>query len=242
MDVKSDIDTQRAYYDERWRAVTRANPLQMQRAIAILDGLRRLGLQSPRMLDLGCGTGWLAAIMGRFGPTTGVDLSPLAIRRAQALYPDVEFIAGDFFELPLANAAFDVVVSVQVIDHVEDQARFVGLVARLLRRGGHVLLITNNAWTLSRWTRASLEAFSGGLQPIENWLTAKELEDLLAPHFRLTRLVTLLPGYGDRGILRVANSARLASVLKRLALFDWYQRVLLWAGLGLLLFVVGERR
>ncbi len=241
-DAQPDIATQRAYYDERWRHATYANLLQLQRAMAILDGLRTLRLRIPRILDLGCGTGWLAAILGRFGPTTGVDLSPVAIRRAQALYPDVEFMAGDFFELPLSSDVFDVAVSVQVIDHMEDQARFVRLLARVLKRGGHVLLITNNAWNLSHWTDAALDDFSGGLQPIEKWLTAKQLKELLAPHFKVKRLDTILAGYGHRGIFRLVNSGKAASALRRLGLSGWYERVLLRAGFGLLLFAVAERR
>lgn len=236
------IDAQRAYYDERWAPAEYANLLQLDRAIAVLDGLRMLGPRSPRILDLGCGTGWLAGILGRFGPTTGIDLSPLAIHRAQTLYPDVRFMAGSFFDLELPDEAFDVVVSVQVLDHMEDQPRFVDLVARLLARGGHLILITPNAWNLAHWTRPDLEKFSGGLQPIERWLTPRELRVLLTPQFRVKRLHTILPGFGNQGIFRIAHSRKLARLLKALGVFSLYQWALLRAGFGLVIFTVAERR
>ena len=201
-----------------------------------------VNLRSPRILDLGCGTGWLASILGRFGPTTAVDLSPVAISRAQALYPDVEFIAGDFFDLQLPSEAFDVVVSVQVIDHMEDQARFVDLAARLLRRGGHLILITTNAWNVSHWTPAHFLNFAGELQPIEHWLTPKQLKSLLISQFRVRRLRTILPGYGTLGIFRVANSVKLARILRGLGIFTIYQDILLRLGFGLVIFTVAERR
>ena len=238
-----DLNTQRAYYDDRWRAaVTRANLPQLGRAIAILEGLRALGQRDPRILDLGCGTGWLSVILGRFGPTTGIDLSPVAIERARQLYPDVEFVAGDLFSASLPQGAFDVVVGVQVIEHVEDPAQFLNLVADVLRPGGHLLLITDNPWNLARWKPRTLEHFAGTPQPIQKRLTARELRALLRPRFRLKRLGTILPGYGERGFLRIANSVKLGRLLAILGLRDVFHRVLLRAGGGLLIFVRAQRR
>lgn len=140
-----------------------ANPLQAGRAAAVLDGIRRIGRPSPRILDLGCGTGWLPAILGQFGPTTGVDLSPLAIEQAKKRSPELEFLAGNLFDVPLPHGAFDIVVTSQVIEHVEDQPRFVDLLADLLRPDGHLLLVTDNAWNLARWDQEALARFAGAL-------------------------------------------------------------------------------
>ena len=237
-----DIEAQRSYYDERWAKAQHANPWQLQRAIAVLEGLRMINRRSPRILDVGCGTGWLTSILGRFGPTTGIDLSPVAIRRARVLYPDVTFIAGDLFDFESWSAVFDVVVSVQVIDHMEDQARFVEHVARLLTPGGHCILVTTNARNVSYWTLEHFERFAAGFQPIERWLTPGQLQFLLVPNFRLRRLWTILPIFGDRGIFRVAGSVKLARTLERLGVLGAYQRILLRAGFGLVMAAVADRR
>lgn len=237
-----DLDTQRVYYDERWRPATTANLPQLGRAIAILDGLLVLEQRRPRILDIGCGTGWLSAILGRFGPTTGIDLSTAAIERARQLHPDVEFVAGDLFSTAWPHGTFDVVVGVQVIEHVEDQFGFLNVVADVLRPGGHVLLITDNPWNLARWQPETLERFAGTPQPIQKRLSARELRRLLSPRFRLRRLSTILPGYGDRGVLRAANSVKLGGLLATLGLRDAFHRVLLNAGCGLLIFACAQRR
>lgn len=237
-----DLNAQRGYYDDRWRHAPRANLLQLGRAVAILEGLHAVGQRHPRILELGCGTGWLSAILGCFGPTTGVDLSSVAIEQATRLYPGVEFIAGDMFSVPLPGDTFDVVVSVQVIEHLEDPTRFVSLIADVLRPGGHLLLITDNPWNIARWRSEELERFAGPPQPIQKRLTGAELRHLLNPRFRLTRLHTVLAGYGDRGVLRVAHSVRLARLLTNLGLLGPFHRALLSAGFGLLIFVHGQRR
>jgi SAM-dependent methyltransferase len=230
----SDLDDQRAYYDERWRCVTRANSLQMARAIAILEDLQAVEQRDPKILDIGCGTGWLSSILGRFGPTTGLDLSPVAIDRARRLYPDVEFIAGDLLSASLPPDAFDVVVAVQVIEHIEDQARFTDLVADTLRPAGHLLLVTDNPWNLARWHPVELERFAGAPQPVQRSLTGRALRTLLSPRFERVRWRTILPGYGHRGVLRAAHSVKLGNVLAAAGLYRAYQRLLLGAGFGLL--------
>jgi len=242
MATRPDIDSQRAYYDERWAKVTYANQMQAGRAIAVLDGLSRLGKQSPRMLDLGCGTGWLTAILAQFGPTTGVDLSPLAINRAKEQFPDIEFFAGDLFEVPVPRGAFDIVVSCQIIEHVDDRQRFVDLVADLLRPGGHLLLVTDNAWNIARWDPQVWARYSGVPQPIQHRPTLQELREVLSTRFRVRRVRSILPGQGERGILRVAHSHRLTRVLERAGLLDSYYGVLLRLGFGLLYCIQAERR
>jgi 2-polyprenyl-3-methyl-5-hydroxy-6-metoxy-1,4-benzoquinol methylase len=239
--MNPDIEAQRAFYDKRWTDAQYANRWQLQRAIAVLEGLRMINKPSPRILDLACGTGWLASMLGRFGPTMGVDLSPVAIHRAQVLYPDIRFVAGDLFDLELPSQSFDVVVSVQVIDHMDNQARFIELVARLLAPGGHLILVTTNARNVSYWTPQHFERFASGLQPIERWLTPRELKSLLLPYFRPRRIWTILPIFGDRGVFRFLGSVKLARALGALGVLGVYESALLRAGFGLVMVSVAER-
>src|SRR5215510_11512656 len=230
------IDSQRAYYDDRWARERWANRLQLARAIAILDGLLRLQLSFPRILDFGCGTGWLTVMLGRFGPTTGMDLSASAIEIAQTRHLDVDFVAADCTTLQADNEQFDVVVSQEVIEHIEDQARHVDLLADFLRPGGYLLLTTPNAWNLAHWTRESLQAW--GLQPIEQWLTTRRLRSLLDRRFRVLEMRTILPGHGTEGLFRLVNSRKLSKTLEALGLLTLYERALTYAGFGLHIFVV----
>jgi trans-aconitate methyltransferase len=178
------IAAQRDFYDARWTAKTFANRLQLERAVAILDGLQRTGLKAPLILDVGCGTGWLTTILQRFGPTTGIELSPAAIEAAGQKFPDVRFHAADV-SVQLPVNACDVLVSHEVLEHMADQPAHVAAMARAIRPGGWLILTTPNAHlTKGRVTNDP--------QPIENHVTAKQLRSLLAPHFDIRDLRTIV--------------------------------------------------
>jgi 2-polyprenyl-3-methyl-5-hydroxy-6-metoxy-1,4-benzoquinol methylase len=233
------IDEQRAFYDKRWTQKQFANRLQLERAIEILRGLSALKLDAPRILDLGCGTGWLTAILGRFGAATGVDLSPAAIRTARERHPDVEFRDGDI-SMSSGHGEFDVVVSQEVIEHLEDQRAHLELAARCLRPGGYLILTTPNAWNFDRWSEERREAW--GPQPIEKWLRASELRRIVEERFSVLELRSIVLGGGRTGMLRIVNSPRLARILKKLRLLNAYQELVKQGGFGKHLFVVAKRR
>lgn len=235
-----DLSAQRGYYDERWSRETYANPFELERARAVLGLLARTRLRAPRILDLGCGRGWLSGILSAFGPVTAIDLSEAAVGSARARWPSVEFLAGDLFAAPLPSRAFDLVVSQEVIEHVEDQPGYLAVAARCLRPGGYLVLTTPNAWVQARRSREELAAW--GLQPVERWLTRASLRRLLAPRFRVETLSTEILGVGAGRSLALWNSRRLRRALGALGLggpFDALRRRL---GLGLHLVALARLR
>ena len=97
-----------------------------------------------RLLDLGCGTGWLADC---FSDYTGLDGSPDAVARAQAEGRNVSLADVDE---PLAFGAgeFDAVVMKDLLEHVADPVALVREVHRVLRPGGLVFASSPDA---QRW-------------------------------------------------------------------------------------------
>lgn len=96
-----------------------------------------------RWLDVGCGTGALAAAALRTGEPAslhGVDPSAAYVRHAcDALNdPRARFVAGDAAALPFARAAFDAVVSGLVLNFVPAPAEAVAEMARVARPGAVV--------------------------------------------------------------------------------------------------------
>jgi len=100
-----------------------------------------------RVLDAGCGTGYgCAALSERASSVTGLDISPEAIAHARehSAAPGVTFLVGSCSAMPLPNAAFDLVISFEVIEHLEDWRAFLLESRRVLAPGGVFLLSTPN--------------------------------------------------------------------------------------------------
>lgn len=110
----------------------------------IADALeRRLEAGSVRVLDAGCGTGGLIRRLGPNHPAwrwAGVDLSPLACGLARERVPAAEVREASVTALPWGDAAFDAVVSADVLYHVEDDAAALREFFRVLRPGGTVVI------------------------------------------------------------------------------------------------------
>ena len=96
------------------------------------------------LLDVGCGTGWLA---DHFLSYTGIDGSPEAVAAAAARGRNV--IEGDLGEpLPFADAAFDAAVLKDVLEHVPNPGALLNEVRRVLRPGASVFASSPDA---QRW-------------------------------------------------------------------------------------------
>jgi len=104
-----------------------------------------------RVVDLGCGTGRLAARIAAAGArVTGVDFSLESLREAGRLAPGLLLVQADLTRLPFADGAFDRAVSSQVFHHlpgVDLRRRGAAEAARVLRKEG-VLALTayHDAW------------------------------------------------------------------------------------------------
>lgn len=194
-------------------------------------------LRNARILDVGCGTGWLGHALVPFGKVTGTDLSPSSIEYGRKMFPEVDLLCGDFLDMRL-EGPFDLVVSADVISHVYDQARFVARIAELLRPGGLFVLMTQNAFV---WNRSSR------LQPrkpgqIRNWPSVRRVHALLRRCFRIERTTSIVPG-GDRGILFWVDNRYISGAMRRmLPGRDAWRRLLETARLGRELVYVARRR
>ncbi len=87
-----------------------------------------------RILDIGCGAGALMRELEEFGEVSGVDISPRAIEycRGRGLTHVQE---ADAVDLPFEDESFDVVVMLDVLEHLKDDAAGSAEVARVLKRG-----------------------------------------------------------------------------------------------------------
>jgi SAM-dependent methyltransferase len=102
------------------------------------------------VLEAGCGEGYGAdLIAGVARRVIALDYDETTVAYVRARYPRVEIMHGNLAELPLADSSVDVVVNFQVIEHLWDQAGFVGECARVLRPAGLLMMSTPNRITFS---------------------------------------------------------------------------------------------
>ena len=144
-------------------------------------------LAGRRALDVGCGAGLLTEPLARLGAAaTGLDAAPEAIAAARA-HAEAQGLAIDYRagELAaLAGAGFDLVVSMEVIEHAADQRAFVRGLAAALADDGLLLLSTPNRTAASRLALLTLGEGLGmiprGTHDWQRFLTPDELATLLA--------------------------------------------------------------
>ena len=102
----------------------------------------------------------------------------------------------------------DVIVSQEVIAHVVDPSEYVARITSMLKPGGHLILTTANKTVMDRMVHPPDPDAH-----IKRWLSLRDLKQLLQSEYRLLKHTTIIPR-GDRGFLRVANSAKLNAGLK----------------------------
>ena len=132
-----------AAHAEEWDGIRSLHVAEeeVERAILSLMHNRRLG----HLLDIGTGTGRMAAILGA-GATrvTALDRSPEMLRVARTRLAScgfpIEVVRGDFLDLPLKDASVDSIVMHQVLHYATAPDLAVAEAARVLRPSGHLLI------------------------------------------------------------------------------------------------------
>jgi SAM-dependent methyltransferase len=96
-----------------------------------------------RLLDVGCGTGDLAAIFARHGwDVCGIEPSEQAAQHARAV--GVEVVIGTLSDAPWAQASFDAIVFNHSLEHIDDPTEALTQAGRLLRPGGVLTIAVPN--------------------------------------------------------------------------------------------------
>lgn len=191
------------------------NLAQSRTASAYLDAVERewgiaLG-PTERLLEIGCGTGALAASAAARGcRVVAVDISLRVLilakkRLAEAGLAGVRLACCDGERLPFSPSSFDIVAGSDVIEHTPSPRSFIASCAAMLRSGGLLFLATPNRFSLSlephvrlwgvgflprplalRYVQALRKVSYRGVRP----LSAFQLRRLLLAHGLEPRIVT----------------------------------------------------
>lgn len=92
-----------------------------------------------KVLEIGCGAGGMMGPLQRYGDVAGLDIDHEYVAYCKARgFPNV--LCGSGYDLPFADATFDLVCLFDTLEHIPDEARALGEVRRVLRPGGAVFV------------------------------------------------------------------------------------------------------
>jgi SAM-dependent methyltransferase len=129
--------------------------------------IRKYPLEPP-ILEIGCGDGFLSALLFQVPPKAGVDIRPSALARVHARGQYRRVLAADAAALPFPGASFSGVFSNCVLEHVDRLPEALAEIARVLRMGGALLAtIPTPRWEsegpFPSWRRAGFHGASRAL-------------------------------------------------------------------------------
>jgi 2-polyprenyl-3-methyl-5-hydroxy-6-metoxy-1,4-benzoquinol methylase len=175
-------------YDEWHRPrVEGASPTNPWHRLAVAQLGDVTGL---RVLEIGCGVGEFSRLLAEQGARViGADISPVAVEETGHQlegYEGTKAIVADICAVPFRDESFDLVVSLETIEHCWDPQTALAELVRLTRRGGRLIVSNPNyfdfigLYRFAKWV--SGRQFSEAGQPINKWTT------LLGTVWRLKRL------------------------------------------------------
>jgi 2-polyprenyl-6-hydroxyphenyl methylase / 3-demethylubiquinone-9 3-methyltransferase len=149
-----------SFYDglmEKWYSAS-DHPIALLRAENevrapwIMEELEKRSGKNAKILDVGCGAGFLTNPLAKRGfNVTGIDISndSLLVAKEFDQTKKVNYLYGSAYELPFKNASFDAVSALDVIEHVENPAKLISEASRVLKPNGLFFFHTFNQNLLS---------------------------------------------------------------------------------------------
>ena len=184
--------------DGKFRPLHKFNPIRLQllrdRICAQFgrDKVQPSPLTGLRLLDIGCGGGLIAEPMARLGAeVTGIDAADRNVRvatiHARQMGLDIAYRHAAAEDLAAAGESYDVVLALEIVEHVADLASFLGACVKLVRPGGLLVVAT-----LNRTPQSYLLAIVGaeyvlrwlprGTHDWRKFVRPAELASALRPH------------------------------------------------------------
>jgi 2-polyprenyl-3-methyl-5-hydroxy-6-metoxy-1,4-benzoquinol methylase len=161
-----------------WNGIS-PNEDEKSRLNVINDLLSQTPLKPDSMgIDVGCGRGWLVNQLSPQITMIGIDPVKSVIKYARKIYPNSRFYSSTpkKFAEKNPNLLFYVVITSEVIEHVENKIDFLEDISKLLVKGGVIILSTPRGELRESWE----SKFGKPSQPREEWVNSKELKKMFS--------------------------------------------------------------
>lgn len=137
----------------------------------VLEHLGPLG--RGRVADIGSGKGRFARLVKQHNPEATVVALDLAQAMLRQVPEGIERVAATMTHLPLATASLDAAYAIESLEHAVDIEAAIRELGRVVKPGGHLVVIDKNA---QKWGQLATPRW-------ERWFGQQELEALLRRHF-----------------------------------------------------------
>lgn len=183
------------------------------------------GRAAGRVLENGCGLGaYLARLAEGASQAVGLEIEFERAREAHAKTPQTLCAAGEW--LPFPDDHFDLLLSHEVLEHVEDDAAAVGEMVRVLRPGGRlVLFCPNRGYPFETHGVYWRGRYHFGNIPMVNYLP-RRWRDRLAPHVKV---------YTRRDLEKLFDGLPVRFIQRTVIMGAYDNIIIRWPGPGRLL-------
>jgi SAM-dependent methyltransferase len=176
-----------SYWSELYDGKDAYRRTYVERKDAVLEMVDRLALPPhSRILDIGCGPGLITLALAQRGyRVAAADLVFDMVRAAVGLTTGASVdcrvtpSVGDVRRLPFSDESFDLVLAIGVTEWLPNLRHALREIARVVKRGGFVIVSADNRWTLH-----------GFLDPLLNPIAGLIKEILLSVLYRVRRRVS----------------------------------------------------
>jgi len=198
-----------AFYDAYWKrrrwAALKVSKILKLRQFKFL--IRRNVPRGAKIMDIGCGRGELADIVGSTHEVTAFDFSADTIASNKQRHPEINFLCRDALDTPPEEEveAYDAVTCMDVVEHIpfEQQPRLLYNITQYLRIGGLLVISTPDRREALRYKtdkgqddEVFLKQYEG--QPVADCLNEEDLDELLANDFRVCYRGSVAPTVTNR--------------------------------------------
>ena len=196
------IRDQVKFYDELWSKRLKMNYLQLRRSIKIFQYVSDIMYYNKKIkvLDLGCGDGRFTSFLGEFIDIDAIELSEEAIIEAKKNHPHVNFFQGSALDFNFESEKYDVVISQEVIEHIEDQEKYMDVCYNALKKEGYLIITTPNKKVFNH-----MKGGNWSNQPVEKILLPKEFKSLVKKKLKIITYDSIIFDFGNMGYFKFIN-------------------------------------
>lgn len=150
-------------------------------------------VNSSKILDVGCGEGIVANFLTnkpslKPNQIVGIDIEPNRLRIARGINPKVQFFQGSIYNLPFQNNSFDLVLALEVLEHLEFPEKAIGELNRISKNW--VIISVPNDWMFRLGNMLRLRYLSfWGNNPhhIQHW-RKRTFENLITKYMHVIKI------------------------------------------------------